>query len=507
MNRLLWKIALLVKRLNSRRSTIAGAKYFMETSPFGSMCTRHGSPISFASIIQFGEKFKYPLAVMGEVFKHFYVSTVDIFYGVCCVFHKAVENTFEDWDGNCAVSIFYAYSRTIDCQLNYDPRYLHKSFGLADERCWAFLKSYISAIRHMSAEHRLLTLTRDPIFRNRHQESVSSPSLSPPVPSGDHNPIVGDYDLVFHGGPVMVVGFLLRMSILICQTNCAEDEGGYRRLHHSHCIVIGYILKKKNRTVHELEQKWIIRKIEIENKVQNFAVSNTDQKHEKLLLVFYGACAGKQTLIDQLNKDGEVRNQALVKQMKRAISSSNQEIEKAFSNLVSFIREETNMEPPTLNEVNNINSSYWERVDYSLGMVHYHDYCRSIDELDILKKTNHDIVQYLKREVVLVKKASNDRIQKLNIAIVKAVEENKAVGDVAYLIRLRDDAVKWDGDMVKSLSGVPSVIDRCLSDVQRGSHVSVYHEASSSAELTLYGDENGTDVTLLTMAENKDDMV
>ena len=65
---------------------------------------------------------------------------------------------------------------------------------------------------------------------------------------------------------------------------------------------------EKNITIHELEQKWIIRKVEIENKVQNFAVSNTDQKHEKLLLVLYGACAGKQTLIDQLNKDGEVRS-------------------------------------------------------------------------------------------------------------------------------------------------------------------------------------------------------
>ena len=54
---------------------------------------------------------------------------------------------------------------------------------------------------------------------------------------------------------------------------------------------------------------WVgTRRIEIENKVQNFAVSNTDHKHEKLLLVLYGACTGKQTLIDQLNKDGEVRS-------------------------------------------------------------------------------------------------------------------------------------------------------------------------------------------------------
>ena len=59
----------------------------------------------------------------------------------------------------------------------YNPRYLRKSFGLADgkwiERCWAVLKSYIPVTRHMSAEHRQLTLTMALLyFKNRRNKTI-----------------------------------------------------------------------------------------------------------------------------------------------------------------------------------------------------------------------------------------------------------------------------------------------------------------------------------------------
>ncbi|KAI7846629.1 hypothetical protein BDC45DRAFT_453336, partial [Circinella umbellata] len=64
-------------------------------------------------------------------------------------------------DTKFAVSVFHAYAHSMQCQVQYNPRYM-KGLGLTDgegmERLWSYLSHYVTMSRQMSAKNRILTL-------------------------------------------------------------------------------------------------------------------------------------------------------------------------------------------------------------------------------------------------------------------------------------------------------------------------------------------------------------
>ncbi|KAI8143101.1 hypothetical protein BJV82DRAFT_613516 [Fennellomyces sp. T-0311] len=150
-----------LKKADPKRTATANAK-FHETGVFGSLCARHGVPLSFVNIVKSGEKYKYPLAVVHKIFDQLGTKNVDIMYDIGCQFEASLKVRNNVLVRRCAVGIFHAYAHKPSCQVEYNPKYI-SGFGMTDgewsERLWSYMNGYIPTTRHMSSEHRILTLT------------------------------------------------------------------------------------------------------------------------------------------------------------------------------------------------------------------------------------------------------------------------------------------------------------------------------------------------------------
>ncbi|KAI8137546.1 hypothetical protein BJV82DRAFT_525032, partial [Fennellomyces sp. T-0311] len=130
------------KNADPKRTSLAQS-HFAINGVLGSLCARHAVLQKFANIVSSGERFKYPLAVMDEIFsKVGGKKNIDIMYDVGCRFDKTLKVILIDWDGKCAVGIFHAYAHSASCQVEYNPKYA-SSFGMADgewsERLWSYV--------------------------------------------------------------------------------------------------------------------------------------------------------------------------------------------------------------------------------------------------------------------------------------------------------------------------------------------------------------------------------
>ncbi|KAI8150397.1 hypothetical protein BJV82DRAFT_662478 [Fennellomyces sp. T-0311] len=129
-----------------------------ECGVVGSVC-RHEIPLEFTNIFESGEKYKYALAVV-DVLVEKYGDKINIMYDIACRFKTALNTHFGEL-GKLAIGVFHSYAHSIDCQLDFNPRYII-GLGLSDgegmERLWSYLDKYVSMTRTMSSKNRMLTL-------------------------------------------------------------------------------------------------------------------------------------------------------------------------------------------------------------------------------------------------------------------------------------------------------------------------------------------------------------
>ncbi|ORY93787.1 hypothetical protein BCR43DRAFT_346228 [Syncephalastrum racemosum] len=136
---------------------------FHETGLFGSACARHGIPLEFTDIYESGEKFKYPLAIL-NVLTEQYGNNIGVMYDIACRFKSKMHREFpalQESQGTVAIGVFHAYAHSVECQVEYNPRYLH-GLGLTDgegmERLWSYLGRFVPITRQMTAQNRVMTL-------------------------------------------------------------------------------------------------------------------------------------------------------------------------------------------------------------------------------------------------------------------------------------------------------------------------------------------------------------
>ncbi|KAI8136608.1 hypothetical protein BJV82DRAFT_639185 [Fennellomyces sp. T-0311] len=135
---------------------------FFKNGVVGCTCARHTIPLQFTNMIESGEKFKYPLAVIEAFKKQYGNDDINVMYDIACRFKPALKSTFPELNNSkVAVSVFHAYAHTMSCQVQYHPRY-QKGMALTDgeglERVWSYLGNYVSVTRQMTSQRRQCTL-------------------------------------------------------------------------------------------------------------------------------------------------------------------------------------------------------------------------------------------------------------------------------------------------------------------------------------------------------------